>query len=654
MKTIYDLSSLEWKLTGWLPYLWRLGQPVEVSTSQSAEISSIKANVPGSVQYSLLQAGLIPDWNKGLNYRECQWVENFHWIYEAILPANWISKDVSFRLACQGLDGSGWIRLNGKDVAQFNGSHIPHEFDLTSHLTAEKNILQIIFDCPPRWLGQFGYTSNMTEWKVRFNYTWDWTARIVQIGIWDALHLVASDGREIRQIRAVTEIEEEAGTGNLRAWGKVLGKEGDTIRVILEKDGRVIGQTNLPAAEFNAGGAVLSDLAVDRWWPNLHGKQPLYTLRVILQDHTGRMIDENIRRVGFRHVAWRPCEGAPANADPWICAVNGKSIFLQGANWVPVVSNFAEVTEEQYRQRLTLYRDLGFNILRVWGGSVLERELFYNLCDELGLLVWQEFPLSSSGCDDYPPEDEKFIDQMEEVAASYIERRQHHPCLIIWCGGNELITRDGSYVPVDTWHPMIKRLETVAKREDPSRRFLVTSPSGPKVHGVVSEFGKGVHWDVHGPWQTNGFGMKDSTLESWESYWKQDDALFRSEIGNAGASPVDILKKYLGNCSLTPMTAENPYFRRPISWWVDYHLVTADHGREPADLEEYVTWSQERQAKALSFAVKTCKDRFPRCGGVILWMGHDCYPCAVNTAVIDFEGRPKPAGLAVGEIFRGK
>lgn len=650
MKLVHNLSDLNWTLTGWVPYMWRFEQPVEASTSQASEISAIPTSVPGSVQSALLNAGLIADWNYGLNYRACQWVENLHWVYETTIPDDWLADGLSFRLECEGLDGSGWIRLNGKDIAEFDGSLKPHVFDLAGHLAPTSNVLDIVFDCPPRWLGVLGYTSKMTDWKVRFNYTWDWTVRMVQIGIWDRVCLVAVDECEIRELRVVAGVDDR-NEATVRLWGQVCASDGCTVRAIIEGKAGVICELSESARQFNADGITISDLEVERWWPNRHGSQPLYKLTLRLLDENGNVVDEQSRRVGFRNVRWDQCKDAPPGADPWVCVVNGKPVFLQGANWTPIRTNFADVTESQYRQRLKLYADLGFNILRVWGGAVLEKECFYDICDELGIMLWQEYPLCSSGCDDYPPEDEDAIHEMTEIAASYIKRRQHHCSLIIWCGGNELITRDGSYKPVSDWHPMIRALKEVTEREDADRRFLVTSPSGPKVHAHMSEFGKGLHWDVHGPWTTGVQGMKDSSFEEWERYWREDDALMRTETGNPGASPVDIIEKYAGECDIEPVSSSNPLWRRPMSIWIDYDLVTTEHGHAPRDIYEYVQWSQSRQARALSIAVKACKDRFPGCGGVIIWMGHDCFPCASNTAIIDFEGRPKPAALAISEIF---
>src|SRR5436853_2945630 len=144
------------------------------------------------------------------------------------------------------------------------------------------------------------------------------------------------------------------------------------------------------------------------------------------------------RRVAvLRPVEWRHRQVAPSEADPWVCVVNGRPVFLQGVNCPPVLPNFADTTSEEYRTRLTAYADLGVNTLRVNGVGFLEKKCFYDLCDELGLLVWQDVPLSSSGVDNSPPSDEAAATEIAAILASFIERRQHHPSLLLWCGGNE-------------------------------------------------------------------------------------------------------------------------------------------------------------------------------------------------------------------------
>lgn len=644
MKTTYDLSQLEWKLSGWIPYHWRLDRSMEIGASPRAEWPSMPAAVPGSVQKALKEAGVIPDWNYGLNYQKCEWVENRHWIFEAEIPDAWVDSPYQVRLNCRGLDGAGWLLVNSAEVGDFANSYIPHVFDISPYLVESQNVIRIVFACPPRWLGQFGYTSKMTDWKVRFNYTWDWTVRLVQLGIWDNITLEVTHGGHFETLRAVTQTDAAQELGTVRVVGEVPSAEGLTVSAELTAGDRVVYSQDVSAAEFNDVGLTWSSLDVDLWWPNGHGEQPLYTLTCSLLDADGNELDCIVRRLGFLQVEWEQCEGAPPGADPWICVANGKPIFLQGANWTPLLPNFADATVEDYRKHLELYRDLGFNIMRVWGGAFLEKECFYHLCDELGLLVWQEFPLSSSGRENLPPSDERSIEGHAEIARSYIFRRQHHVSLIIWCGGNELQNEQG--VPCDLNYPLLKRHHEVVSKYDPLRRYLPTSSSGPRFYADPSLYGTGVHWDVHGPWKADG------DLANWRRDWEGDDALMRSETGAPGTSSAEIIRKYAGDYDPEPANWENPLWRRTSVWWIEWDQFVVEKGREPKDLEDYVQWSQQRQKEAVSIAVEVCKNRFPACGGIIIWMGHDCFPCTANTAIIDFHCNPKPAGEAVGEIFR--
>ncbi len=656
MKIRYDLSELSWQLAGYVPEQWRLGKLADITASRFSDVPAIPAPVPGSVQEALRRRGILPDWNVGLNARQCEWVENRHWIYQTSLSGRWLRRGTRCLLRCDGLDYSGWVTLNGREVGTFRGSFVPHTFDLTPHLRPRRaNLLQIIFDLPPRWLGQFGFTSRLTEWKPRFNYTWDWTSRLVQIGIWDAITLEVSDGPAFTSLRCITAVDAATGRGTVRVIGAARDAAGCRLTVTVESAHGMLADQDSPlfdspAAEVVPFDLCLADLPVALWQPNGLGDQPLYHVRCRLIGPDGRVHDEESRRVGFKRVEWRPCAAAPARADPWLCVVNGQPIFLQGVNWTPIRPNFADVPEAEYRKRLELYRDLGCNLLRVWGGAFLEKECFYNICDELGLLVWQEFPLSSSGVDNWPPEDEQSISAMAGIAASYIERRQHHACLLLWCGGNELQgdlkgNKMGSGKPVDATHPLIARLSQVVAELDPGRRFLPTSSSGPRFEARAADFGRGLHWDVHGPWSMPG------SLDEWRAYWAADDALFRSETGAPSASPVEIIERYRGDLPALPGSTDNPLWRR-TSWWIEWSVFVEEHGREPADLAEYVAWSQARQAAALTIAASACKDRFPRCGGFLVWMGHDSFPCTANTAIVDFEGEPKPAAAALRQVFR--
>ncbi len=646
---IYDLSKLEWILTGMTPYVWQIQGVTNVVDHHIGEVQTIPAKVPGSVQNALYQANLLPDWNIGLNIRQCEWVENRHWIFQTILPDDWVQSQTEIMLNCQGLDDRGWVFLNGEEVGCFNGTHRPHRFRLSPYIHPFDNLLQIVFDMPPRWLGQIGYTSQMTEWKSRFYYTWDWVPRLVQIGVWDTITLEIHEGADIGSMACRARVDPNSWASSLSITGQVSGGASFQVHTRLYRDDQIICQATVPVEKFNHQGVYWQDLAVDLWYPNGLGPQPLYDVSLSITDHNGKVYDEQYRRIGFKHVEWIPCKDAVPEADPWICVVNGVQVFLQGFNWTPIRPNFADVQIEDYRSLLLTYQEMGCNVLRVWGGAYLEKEIFYNLCDEFGILVWQDFPLSSSGVDNWPPEDEASIAALTEIAKSYIDRKQHHVSLLMWCGGNELQGsldggKTGGGKPVDLSHPLIQRFANLVAECDPDHRFVPTSSSGPRFFAKEEDFGKGLHWDVHGPWKA------DPDLKKWQHYWEKMDALFNSEVGAPGASSADIVCHFAGNLSAMPANGQNPLWKR-FSWWIEWDIFIQEKGREPETLDEYVAWSQARQAEALRIVASSLKEKFPRCGGVLFWMGHDCFPTTSNTSVIDFWGRPKPAALALADVF---
>ncbi len=662
-KQRYDLSTLKWQLSGCMPYMERLGGAMSISNIQQTtnqKVGPIPASVPGSVQLALLNAGLIKDWNIGFNARDCQWVENEDWVYQTVIPDQWLHSGKQFRLHCEGLDYRGGIFLNGNMVASFEGSFHPWDFDLSLHLKTSGNILEILFQPPPRWLGQLGYTSHMKKWKPRFNYGWDWISRVVQVGIWDAITLEVVEAGEIREFRAVADVDMDSRRGLLKMYGAAVG--GSKVRLTLADDTRVVHQEEIEPKLLARNGVQWNDLTIALWWPNGHGEQKLYNISCDLLNEKGQLIDHQMRTVGFRNIQWRKNKGTKntvntyldvvPEADRYLCAVNGKEIFLCGIDWTPIRPNFADLKKEDYDKRLNAYHDMGVKILRVWGGAFLETEYFYNQCDRLGILLWQEFPLSSSSIDCYPPADPDSVETMGQIAESYIKRRQHHPALLLWCGGNELANNLNGINPgkhqeaLTIRHPILKRFYEVIEKLDHGRRFLQTSPFGPRLQNNLEECGKGVFWDTHGPWNFNG-----PVDGYWKDLWDKSDSMFYSELGAPGASSAELIRKYKGDLQVFPCSSVNPLWNRN-PWWIDWPKFIQEKGHTPANLEEFVDWSQARQAAALGLAARAALSRFPACGGFMVWMGHDAFPCTANTAVIDFEGNLKPAGVELGKVYR--
>jgi beta-mannosidase len=650
MKKTYDLSRLNWELTGSIPYLWEMEKSDPMNPMITKDVPTVKAKVPGSVQMALRNAGIIPDWNIGDNAKLCEWVENRHWIFKAQIPDEWVDLSLDWKLQCLGLDYSGWVYMNNKRIGSFMGTHIPHSFDIKGFITPKDNVIEIVFDLAPRWLGQFGYTSRITEWKTRFNYTWDWVPRLMQIGIWDGVFLEGSDGQSLENFRCSPDADLANNTGSLWLKGEVRGDKAVGVCCKTLHGSTAIAEKRFSIGEFERG-AVWTDINADLWWPNLMGSQSLYKVECALVDTQGHTLDTVSRQVGFRHIEWQPCKNAPAKADPWLCVVNGKPVFLQGFNFQPIRSNYADLTREDYRKRLEIYKDIGTNCFRINACGYLEFECFYELCDKLGFMVWQEFPLTSSGIDNWPPEDPKAIVELAEIARSFIRRRQNHPSVLAWGGSNEQQGsmdggKTGAGKPCTLNHPMLARLDEVVKAEDSGRRYIPTSPLGPVSSLDEATIGKGIHWDVHGP------NINFPNGKAMCHYWAIDDALFRAEIYVSGAASADSIRRYKGEWTEMPASKANPMWKRPTSWWNDWDELIAIHDREPHSLEEYVQWSQEKQAYRLAYAMKACKSRFPEIGGSLMWGSHDTSPMPVNTTIIDFDGNPKSSAWALKKVWR--
>jgi len=644
---VTDLSAGSWTLEGWRPNAWRPAKLGEAGFGIAPDIAPVPMRVPGSVQQALLEAGILPDWRVGLNSRLCEWVEHRHWVLETTPPPVAAGLDAVLEADC--LDYSGWILVDGREAARFEGALLPHRFDLGAALAdGAPHRLAIVFEEPPREQGQFGYTSQSRFFKPRFTYSWDWCPRLVPVGVGGPLRLLTGGSARVSLRRVAADYDHHTGLGTVEV--SLDGAEAAARARLRLLD----GETEIAATETVP--LRLEALKADPWQPNLHGTPKTYTAEITAWDAAGDECLRETRTVGFRRVEWKPCEGAPDGAAPWLCVVNGEPVFLGGANWVPARLAHLDATAEEHELLVGRYRDMGCTVLRVWGGAGLGDRSFYEACDRAGIFVWQEFPLSSSGIENTPPSDPEAVARLEKIAVSYARRRANHPSLLLWCGGNELYygpspDHPGPQKPVDLEHPCIAMLARVVTEEDPGRRFLTGSPSGPVDYALPENYGRGIHHDIHGPWGQGG----GPDLEKWRAYWAGDDALFRSEVGYPGAMDAAQIWRYAGDCAFWPPRGE--YWMHTAAWWTLWGAAaqgeTAGLSPEAAFLK-YVAFTQRLQAEAYRIAAAACRGRFPRCGGFIIWMGHDCFPCPSNNSVIDCDGNLKPAADALRAVFRGE
>lgn len=654
MKSL-SLNGSDWTLTCWWQHNWRRRSPDDRTVLPAWP--PIPATVPGAVHADLVRARVIPDVYDGLNAMACEWVNNRDWSFsrKVTVPADF---DGQLTLECDGVDYSGTVLVNQKPVGTFEGTHFRHRFYLTELVKPGETFdLELVFDIAPQVEGVYGFTSRTRIFKPRFGYYWDWCTRLVNAGIWQELRLVCRGSARFDRLRTLPRVNDDLSGGRIRCIGAIHHKTMHRCRlryVLTDERSQVVKADEIRLVDQQLDLSIAVE-HVQLWWPATHGEQPLYQLTLELIDEHGRISDRVERTVGFKRVRWLTNPAAPPDARPYLCEINGRTLFLRGVNWVPLSPLYGTVTADRYECALRLYRHMNANVLRVWGGAILETPTFYDLCDRLGLLVWQEFPLSSSGIDNWPPEDPEVIAELKRIAAEYIERRSHHACHLLWCGGNELQgALDGGKVgvgrPVDESHPLMREWATLVEELDPGKRFLTSTPSGPRFYAEAADFGKGLHHQTHGPWA-------NLSADERCRYFNGDDSLFRSELGAPGCSSLASLKRHCGDQSLWPPRAENPHWLIPGGLWAPWNDVCREFGPipdDPAQLPFVVKASRYIQAESYRYASEATRRRHPTCSGFIIWMGHDSVHLTANNSVIQTDASTKPAYDVLQRAYAGR
>lgn len=646
------LSGNDWTLLGLLENTSRLGKSKELGKDLHPVVPKQPARVPGAVQLDLLRNGEIENVNIGLNSRYAEWTEHIEWVYSRRLKIPKSMKGKRIFIEFEGLDYSGSVYFDGHEIGDFEGTHIPHLFDITEFVVFEtEQVLSVLLNPVPHLPGQIGYTYKIKTYKPRYNYGWDWIARTVSVGIWDDVWLCAYEGLKINGISVCTDLQPDLKTGKvsvtLELDEEVDLEQGFKLKWSLESThstGQVVSQGNISLPDKET----ISEFTVQNvkpWYPNNMGKQPTYKFGVQLLDNAGLVLDEKTFQVGFKHVEWIQNENSPECARASLLKINGQELFLRGANWVPLSSYFGGACRDTYRARLLQYKRMNINILRVWGGAILEKADFYDLCDELGILIWQEFPLSSSGLSDYPPFDDETINVLSEIVTSMVRRRCHHVSHVLWSGGNELAKgfdggMEGRDIPVDVDHPLIADFDRIVARFDPNKKFIPTSGHGPRAFAAENDYGKGLHHDVHGPWAYLG-------PRAHYEYYNKDDSLWRSEVGVPGYTNIRLIKENSGDFNPWPADAGNPLWLHHGAWWVNsalMELIFGPWGRtDESELPIHLKLSRYLQFEGYRAVVESCRRRAMGCSLVTIWMGHDCFWTTANNSVIEYDGSLKPA-----------
>ena len=302
--------------------------------------------------------------------------------------------------------------------------------------------------------------------------------------------------------------------------------------------------------------------------------------------------------------------------------VDGEPVQIKGWNWCPLDPLYGVPRPEKLKRLLTLAKRANVNLLRVWGGGLIETPEFYELCDRLGILVWQEFSQSSSGMESVPSTDPEFVGALRTEARAIVPAVARHPALALWCGGNELDADDS--------HPAIAALRETVRELDPGRAWLATSPSG------------GDRGDIHGPWEHQG-------LRAHYAHYDGLQAELHSEFGVEGMANRAGLEQLVDEEHRWPADRSNPVYAHLGAWWNNAPLVQESFGGRIEDVETMRRASQWLQYDGLRYAVEAT---LRRGAGVIPWQFNESFPNAWCTAAVDWWGEPKPAYWGVARAYR--
>ncbi|MFD7865768.1 glycoside hydrolase family 2 protein [Streptomyces sp. NPDC059783] len=591
----------------------------------------LPAVVPGCVHTDLHAAGIVPDPLLGLNETEVAWVGRRSWTYERQLAHDGGHERTD--LVLDGLDTAATLTLDGRTLGSTRNMHRGYRFDVTGATGLLEIAFASAYDEAEAVRALTGDRPNVypepSQYirKMACNFGWDWGPTLVTAGIWRPVRLEHWSTARLASVRPLVTVE--GGTG--RAEIRIAVERTDSGRErVLTVTASVAGVRAEARVEGDEAVVRLDVDAPRLWWPRGYGDQHLYDLTVELRD-AGGVLDGWERRIGFRTV--EVDRSADEHGTGFTLVVNGVRIFARGVNWIPDDVFPSRITPERYRTRLRQAADAHVDLVRVWGGGIYEDEAFYTACDELGLMVWQDFLFA---CSAYP-EEQPLRGEVEAEARDNVVRLMPHPSLVLWNGNNENLWgfRDWEWEPElagDSWGEgyYLGLLPRLVAELDPTRPYAAGSPwSGS--------------WDHHPNDPAHG------THHSWEVWNRQDYAEYRADVprfvaefGWQAPPALATLHRALPGEDLAPDSPGMLHHQKAEDGNGKLNRGVARHFDLPGrDFDRWHYLTQVVQARAVAAGIEHWRSHWPVCAGTVVWQLNDCWPVS-SWSAIDGDGRPKP------------
>ncbi len=632
------------------------------------------AMVPGTIHTDMMANGKIEDPYYRLNEREVQWIDKVNWEYAcsfSIEPA--IYKKQNIVLVFEGLDTYARVYLNGVLLLETDNMFRTWKADAKPLLRVGENKLNIELLSPVfqglAQLEQWGYPLpgdndqsgrggmgpnkvSMFVRKAPYHFGWDWGPRLVTSGIWKPVFLEAFDDTTIDEIYVTTRAisDRKASLQAQITTSKPL-QTGQKLMLIVNGQETAIEQMdiseNLTTLDFNIPNP-------KKWWPNGLGDQPLYKIEIQWLNQ-GRLLDDTTVNIGLRTL--NLIREPDKHGESFYFEVNGRPVFAKGANYIPNDVFLTRVTPEKYEYIVRSAAEANLNMLRVWGGGIYENNIFYDLCDKYGILVWQDFMFS---CSMYPGNAD-FLNNVRREAEQNVQRLRNHACLALWCGNNEMeyAWAEGHEERGWGWKQLYNSAQRAQIWQAYDTLFHHILPQ------VVADYAPGQPYWHSSPSAGMGKLAKDDNTSGDMHYWgvwhgqepfsafRKYKARFMSEYGFQSFPEFNSVKRYT--------LPEDYNIESEVMTWHQRSGIGNLRIREymdaaykvPANMEQFLYVGQVLQAEAIGGAMRIHRAAMPYCMGSLYWQLNDCWPVA-SWSGIDYYGRWKAMHYKIKEACKNQ
>ncbi len=615
--------------------------------SEKDSINWMPAEVPGCVHTDLIENKKIKDPFYRLNEHDLQWIDKKDWLYktEFDLDQKVLSKD-RIVIDFKGIDTYADVYLNDQKVLSADNMFREWTVDVKKYLKVGKNKLKIEFKSPIREglkfydangfvypgaendqakLGQVEGNKRVSIYtrKAGYHYGWDWGPRLVSSGIWRPVYLKAWDNARIHDLQIVqNKVNDDI--ANFTAILELESKDEVLADILIQNEGEELAVTEVHLRKGIHKYELNFDIENPKlWWPNGLGDQNLYHIKV--QVNVNGKIEEASRRIGIRTV--EVVREKDEKGTSFYFKVNGVPVFMKGANYIPNDIFPSRVSKEQLEKVIHTAKTSNMNMLRVWGGGYYEDDLFYDLCDEAGILVWQDFMFA---CAMYPG-NQDFLDNIRLEARDNIKRLRNHPSIALWCGNNEILVawnnwgwkrqvkEQGEEVSAKVWKAYADIFHEVLPKAveayDSSRFYWSSSPSSGT--GIKPDLinGDDHYWGVW--WGKEPFETYATHIARFMSeYGFQSFPQMKSVRKYAEPEDYDIYSEVMKSHQRSSIGNET----------IEYYMLK-DY-KKPKDFESFLYVNHVLQAEGIKFALEGHRRAMPYCMGSLYWQINDCWPVA--------------------------